>query len=227
MEWKLRLSALEESFFSRNSPLPLHLQEWAFVYLNSLSRDGFDTTLRHSVNTAIMAQQVAKCLWPDFAPVIGLSALMHDKGKTKLNPALFDGSKKITPWLYNEVIKQHVHLAYYEAREIEPVSAWMMRTHHTCRQNGYGDTIRQSRIQIAGDIGRKRTKPLLPVSKWWIAAKIIKAVDYYERYLNFGSHVLLSGPAVGNGIEETLNLRILNAGKIIIKVIETGAIAKD
>jgi len=77
-----------------------------------------DYTYVHCLDTAIMSIFLGKSinLGPNIMRTIGLSAILHDIGKTKISSSIINKKGKLTPEEYN-IVKQHPKLGYDSLRE--------------------------------------------------------------------------------------------------------------
>ena len=77
-----------------------------------------DYTYVHCLDTAIMSIFLGKSinLNPEVMKTIGLSAILHDIGKTKIASSIINKKGKLTPEEYN-IVKQHPKLGFDTLRE--------------------------------------------------------------------------------------------------------------
>lgn len=77
-----------------------------------------DYTYVHCLDTAIMSIFLGKAinLGPKVMKTIGLSAILHDIGKTKISSSIINKKGKLTPEEYN-IVKQHPKLGFDALRE--------------------------------------------------------------------------------------------------------------
>ena len=103
-------------------------------------------TFTHSVNVFVFAMALAQRVFPKerLMNEFGMGALLHDLGKSRIDPAIVNAKGRLTPEQF-DTIKLHPVYSYELLKErpgIHPVTLDMARHHHERIQGGgYPDAI--------------------------------------------------------------------------------------
>nr|WP_277347504.1 HD-GYP domain-containing protein [Wenzhouxiangella sp. XN79A] len=127
-------------------------------------------TAEHCVNVAILSMGLAKSLnWgPEEVEQAGLAGLLHDLGKTKLDPAILNKPGRLTPEEQRHV-REHARLGYdllSEDESVHPIVRQAVLEHHE-RPDGKGYPLGRSR------------ENLMPM------AALVSVVDAYDAITSF------------------------------------------
>lgn len=112
----------------------------AMVWLTRIKRAD-EYTAQHCVNVAILAMGLAQALeWqPDQIELAGLSGMLHDLGKTKLDKEVLNKSGRLSDEEYAH-LKQHARFGYLilrEDKDVHPAVSQAVLEHHE-RPDGEG-----------------------------------------------------------------------------------------
>ncbi|MFA5259163.1 MAG: HD domain-containing protein [Candidatus Pacearchaeota archaeon] len=142
------------------------------VYLE-LIRKRDEETWEHSVRVGLLGAEVAQ-----FTNIIepkGLfyPGLLHDVGKTLVNPASLKKKKDFGPKDMEE-LKKHVMYGYRMLRGIHDFSARVLLFHHYFQENGYPHAIPSEEIDLS-----KGTDALI-----LYCGRLLSLVDFYDAASN-------------------------------------------